>query len=264
MRYTWIDYDRAGDVAVIRLNDKKTMNAASCEMVNELRLAFDEASSTSRAVILTGSGRGFCSGFNLAGGIDPSDPQYDAGAVLETHFNPLILLLRELPIPFLTAINGPAAGVGCAIALAGDVILASQRSYLLMAFRHIGLIPDGGLAYMLTRAAGRVRAMEMMLLGNKIPAEKALEWGLITRVVPDDALESEALATADALAAGPTQTLAAIRRLCWRALDMDLSAQLGEERAAQREAGGEVDHREGLAAFLEKRAPNFRRPAPSA
>ncbi|MDP9082591.1 MAG: enoyl-CoA hydratase-related protein [Pseudomonadota bacterium] len=264
MNYRWINYERAGDVAIIRLNDEKTINAASCEMVDELRLALGDASSTSRAIILTGAGRGFCSGFNLAGGIDPSDPRYDAGAVLETHFNPLILLLRDLPIPFLTAINGPAAGIGCAIALAGDIILASQGSYLLMAFGRVGLIPDGGVAYMLTRAAGRVRAMEMMLLGNKIPAEQALRWGLISRVVPEQALESEALATAQALAAGPTRTLAAIRRLCWRALDTDLSAQLEVERAAQREAGGDADHREGLAAFLEKRAPNFRRGTPSA
>jgi 2-(1,2-epoxy-1,2-dihydrophenyl)acetyl-CoA isomerase len=245
-----------GDVAIIRLNDEKTLNAVSAGMVAELRDALDQACAASRAIILTGTGRGFCSGANV-GDLDIRDPDYDAGAVLATHSNPLMLQLKALPVPFITAVNGPAAGIGCALALAGDLVVAAEGSYFLQAFRRIGLVPDGGSAFLLTRAAGRVRAMEMMLLGEKIPAATALEWGLINRVVPAESLADTAFALAGELAAGPTQALAAIRKTCWEALESGFAGQLERERVLQRDAGRTADYREGVAAFLQKRPARF-------
>jgi 2-(1,2-epoxy-1,2-dihydrophenyl)acetyl-CoA isomerase len=256
MPYSKISCETRGDVAIIRLNDEKTLNAASPEMAGELRDALDMVGTSSRALILTGVGRGFCSGANL-GGLDVSAPDYDAGAVLKTHYSPLMLQLRALPIPFVTAVNGAAAGLGCALALAGDLVIAAVSSYFLQAFRRIGLVPDGGSAFLLTRAAGRARAMEMMLLGDRISAAKALEWGLINRVVPSETLEDTALALADELAAGPAKALSAIRKMCWDALETGFGPQLDAERVLQRDAGRTADHREGVAAFLEKRPARF-------
>ena len=162
-------HEKQGDVAVIRINDVKTMNAASLAMADELLDAFGMAARESRAIVFTGEGRGFCSGSNLFG-LDPQAPDYDAGAPLVSHFNPLMSMLRNLPIPLVTAVNGVAAGIGCALALAGDMILASERAYFLQAFRRVALVPDGASAFLLTRAIGRVRAMEMMLMGERIPA----------------------------------------------------------------------------------------------
>jgi 2-(1,2-epoxy-1,2-dihydrophenyl)acetyl-CoA isomerase len=256
MPYSKIICETCGAVAIIRLNDEKTLNAASPEMAEELRDALDKVGTSSRALILTGTGRGFCSGANL-GGLKVSAPGYDAGAVLETHYSPLMLQLRALPIPFITAVNGPAAGLGCTLALAGDLVVAAESSYFLQAFRRIGLVPDGGSAFLLTRGAGRARAMEMMLLGDKIAATKALEWGLINRVVPATELDDTALALADELAAGPTKALSAIRKMCWDALESGFAPQLDRERVLQRELGRTADFREGVAAFLEKRPARF-------
>ena len=256
MPYSKIICETRGDVAIIRMNDEKTLNAISPRMAEELRDALDKIGTSSRALILTGAGRGFCSGANL-GAIDVSAPDYDAGAVLETHYNALMLQLRALPIPFIAAVNGAAAGIGCAIALAADLSVAAESSYFLQAFRRIGLVPDGGSAFLLTRAAGRARAMEMMLLGDKIPATKALEWGLINRVVPTTALDDTALALAAELAAGPTKALSAIRKMCWDALETDFGPQLESERILQRDAGRTADFREGVTAFREKRPARF-------
>ena len=255
MPYSKIICESREGVAIIRLNDEETLNAASPEMAEELRDALDKVS-TSRALVVTGTGRGFCSGANLRS-LDMSAPDYDAGALIETHYNPLMLELRALPIPFITAVNGAAAGLGCALALAGDLVVAAESSYFLQAFRRIGLVPDGGSAFLLTRAAGRVRAMEMMLLGEKISAAKALQWGLINRVVPAESLADNALALACELAAGPAKALSAIRKMCWDALETGFGPQLDSERVLQRDAGRTADHREGVAAFLEKRPARF-------
>lgn len=256
MPYSKIICEARGDVAIIRLNDEGTLNALSVGMVEELRDALARACTSSGAIILTGTGRGFCSGADL-GDLDISSPDYDLGAVLATHGNPLMLQLRALPVPFITAVNGAAAGVGCALALAADLVVAADSSYFLQAFRRIGLVPDGGSAFLLTRAAGRARAMEMMLLGEKIPAAKALEWGLINRVVPADSLADTAFALACELAAGPRRALAAIRKMCWDALESGFAAQLERERVLQREAGRTAEYREGVAAFLQKRPARF-------
>jgi 2-(1,2-epoxy-1,2-dihydrophenyl)acetyl-CoA isomerase len=254
--YRSILVNAVGDVALIRLNDEKSLNAASAQMVDELLDALGKAAVTRRAIVLTGAGRAFCSGANL-GKVDFHDPGYDAGELLESHFNPLMMAIRDLPVPIVTAVNGPAVGVGSTIALAGDLVLASEGAYFLQAFRRIGVVPDSGTAYLLTRSVGRARAMEMILLAEKISAQKAFGWGLINRVLPAAELDQASLALAKDLAAGPTRTLAAIRKSCWHALDTDFQGQLENDRVVQRAVGATADHREGVAAFFAKRPAVF-------
>jgi 2-(1,2-epoxy-1,2-dihydrophenyl)acetyl-CoA isomerase len=255
--YRSITTEALDAVLVIRLNDTKALNALSLEMVEELMEAFRLASRTKRAIMLTGCGRAFCSGINLRSMTIDFDGDYDGGAALESHINPLMMLIRDLPIPFVTAVNGLAAGIGSTIALAGDYIVAAEQAYFLQAFRQVGIAPDGGTAYVLTKAIGRVRAMEMMLLGEKISAAKALEWGLINRVTANDDLENVALDIARSLASGPTKALGEIRKSCWHALEAGFAEKLTKERDVQRELGKTADHREAIAAFMEKRPPIF-------
>lgn len=245
-------------VAVIRLNDPATLNALTATMAEALMQALHEAEAGARAVMLCGAGRGFCAGANLTSvGAMPKLAEFDAGLLLETHFNPLMRQLRDLKIPLVTAVRGAAAGIGASLALIGDIIVAADTAYFLQAFRRIGLVPDGGSTFMLARAAGRVRAMEMMLLGEKIPAPKALEWGLITRVVPEAELEARALDIARELAAGPSLALAQIRRLAWMGAESTFAEMLDAERATQRDTGRTADFLEGVGAFLQKRPARF-------
>jgi len=253
-----ITLEYRGDIALLTLNDPAALNAASIAMVEEMMRALDEVADKARCLILTGAGRAFCSGANLSGDFNPNDPGYDAGAMLETHYNPLMQRLRRSSIPIVTAVNGAAAGIGAALALSGDLIVAAEPSYFLQAFRNIGLVPDGGSAFLLVHTAGRARASEMMLLGNRVPAAQALEWGLINRVVASKQLLNTAFELADALASGPTRSLALIRQLCWDAAESSFAAMMAEERAFQRDAGRTADHREGLAAFMGKRKAEFR------
>ena len=254
-------YELNGAVAVLTLSDPATLNAIAPDMVDELNEGFARAAREARCVVLTGEGRGFSSGANLTSdGPAPTDAdgRIDVGKRLQEHYNPFVSSLRELPIPFVTAVNGPAAGIGCSYALLGDIIVAAESAYFLQAFRRIGLVPDGSATYHLPRMISRARAMEMMLLGEKLPAAKALEWGLINRCVPDAELMPTAMAIAKQLAEGPTKTLGMIRRLAWRSLDADWKEQLQAEREAQREAGRSEDFREGVQAFYQKRPPNFK------
>ena len=261
MDFTKITYTVTDDIATITFNDPKTLNAAGIDTAEELLLAFELAGDQARCTIVTGTGRGFCSGANLNpkmtdGGGNQGKP--DAGKALDSHYNPLVKAMRTHPHPIITAVNGAAAGVGCSIALMGDFIIAGQSAYFLQAFRRIGLVPDGGSTFLLPRMAGRARAMEMALFGEKIQAGQALEWGLINRVVGDDALMDEANAYAQKLADGPTQALSMIRDLVWSSEDNTFDEQLQAERFAQRTAGRQPDFKEGVMAFLEKRPANFR------
>jgi 2-(1,2-epoxy-1,2-dihydrophenyl)acetyl-CoA isomerase len=208
-------------------------------------------------VLLTGEGRGFSAGANL-GGSGPSTKADDAGAVLETHYHPLLRRLRDLPMPIVTAVNGVAAGVGMSVALMGDMVLAARSAYFLQAFRRIGLVPDGGITWMLPRKIGMARAIELSLLGEKLPAETALAWGLVNRVHDDAELMPAARALAAELAAGPTRALVSIRKLYWASPDHSYEQQLDLERRLQREAGRTRDAREGIQAFLQKRKAEFR------
>lgn len=253
-----LKYAVEDDVAIIALNDPATMNAAGIDMIDGLFGAFKKAVGEARAIVLTGEGRGFCSGANLGAGPGSNvSKDRDAGDALESHYNPFMTMVRDLPIPIVTAVNGAAAGVGCSLALMGDIILASQSAYFLQAFRRIGLVPDGGSSYLLPRSIGRARAMEMMLLGEKLPAPKALEWGLINRCLPDHELMPAAKAMATELAHGP-KSLAMIRKLAWSGLDAHWRDQLDTERKTQREAGRTQDFAEGVAAFLQKRPAKFK------
>ena len=253
-------YELQDGVALITLNDPATLNAISVEMTEELNLLFDRACAEARCVVLTGEGRGFSSGANLAGGAPPiaDDGLPDLGGRLEQTFNPFVTKLRDLPIPYVTAVNGAAAGIGCSFALLGDLIVAGESAYFLQAFRRIGLVPDGSATYHLPRMIGRVRAMEMMLLGEKIHAKQAYDWGLVNRCVPDGELLATAKALALELAHGPTKTLGMIRRLAWSSLENSWDEQLNAERQAQKIAGRTEDFREGVQAFFQKRPANFK------
>jgi len=166
-------------VATIRLNRPDSLNALNAAMVDELKQAVESlADAGARCLLLTGEGRGFSSGADLAGGGLPSD----AGMALEKHFNPLVKAIFDLPIPVVAAVNGPCAGAGCSLALAADIVIAARSAYFLQAFVNIGLIPDAGATWLLPRLAGRARAIEMMMLGERIPAQQALGWGLIAGV----------------------------------------------------------------------------------
>src|SRR5687768_7482095 len=217
-------------VATVTLARPQSLNALNGATVDELRAAVEEVGgSGARCLLITGEGRGFSSGADLASGGGLPD---DAGAALDKHFNPLIEALFASPIPVVAAVNGPAAGAGCSLALAADIVVAARSSYFLQAFVNIGLIPDAGATWLLPRLVGRGRAMEMMMLGERVPAEQALEWGLISRVVEDEALASEAAALATRLAQGPTVALGLIRKLAREAGELSLSEALAAERVA--------------------------------
>lgn len=261
MSFSKITYTIDHKIATIAFNDPATMNAAGIDTVEDLLLAFEMAADEARATILTGNGRGFCSGANLSGG-GPARAEAkgkpDAGKALDQFYNPLIVAMREHPHPIITAVNGAAAGVGCSIALMGDLVIASENAYFLQAFRRIGLVPDGGSTYLLPRNIGKARAMEMALLGDRIPAAKALDWGLINRVVSQDELMKTAMDMATELANGPTVSLSMIRSLIWNGGEKEFNEQLHLERVAQRTAGRTTDFAEGVKAFLEKRPANFK------
>ena len=249
-----------GAVALVRINDPATMNALPLSTVESLSAAVAQAQGSARALVLTGIDRAFSSGASLTAESLTFGPDgLDVGKGLETHYNPLMRQLRELSIPWISAVNGAAAGIGCSLALAADLIVAGESAYFLQAFRRIGLVPDGGSTLLLAQAAGRVRAMEMMLLGEKLPAAKALEWGLINRLVPDAEVESVALALAEELAAGPTVALGLIRKAAWAAMETSSWDEvLQTERTLQTQAGRTADFMEGVMAFREKRLANFR------
>ena len=242
-------------VANLTMARPQSLNALNGAMVDELRAAVEQVgASDARCLLITGEGRGFSSGADLASG---GGLPYDVGQSLDDHFNPLIEALFALEIPVVAAVNGPAAGAGCSLALSADIVIAARSAYFLQAFVNIGLIPDAGATWLLPRLAGRARAMEMMMLGERLPAEKALEWGLIARVVEDEHLRSEAVALATNLAQGPTVALGLIRKLARDAEQLPLSEALKAERYAQRDAGRTQDFKAAVLAFLQKHQPRF-------
>jgi 2-(1,2-epoxy-1,2-dihydrophenyl)acetyl-CoA isomerase len=243
-------------VATITLNRPDSLNALNGGMVDELRRAVESLpGSDARCLLITGEGRGFSSGADLASGGGLPD---DAGMALEKHFNPLIEALFALDMPVVAAVNGPAAGAGCSLALAADIVIAARSAYFLQAFVNVGLVPDAGATWLVPQLAGRARALEMMMLGERIPAETALEWGMIARMVEDGDLAEESVALATSLAQGPTVALGLIRKLARSSAQLPLSEALAAERVAQREAGRTEDFRAAVLAFLQKRQPQFR------
>lgn len=265
MTYEAITLDFDGPVARLTLNDPSTLNAISPTMIGELNKAADEIADPAngaRVVLWTGSGRAFCSGANLAGGGGgsgiASGGELDAGSTLDAAYHPFIRKLRNLDVPVVNAINGVAAGAGMSFALSGDIILAAKSAYFLQAFGRIGLVPDAGATYILPRKVGIARAMELSLLAEKLPAEKALEWGLINRVHDDEDLQAEAEVIAQKLANGPTQAYSRIRKLYRDSFENSFEEQIINERLNQRECGVTEDFREGVTAFLQKRPADFK------
>lgn len=252
-----IVWQRDGDVAVVRLNRPDRLNALNAEMLDLWRFTLGEAvASGARAVLVTGEGRAFCAGADLAA-TQGAMGQRDLGDSLRDHYNPLTRAYAELPVPVVTAINGAAAGAGAAFALAGDIIVAARSSYLLLAFANIGLVPDAGATWLIGKAAGRAKLLEMALLGERLSAEDALAAGLVTRVVDDAALFDTALGLAHRLAAMPTIAMGLIRKQVAVALTGTLDDALETEADHQAIAAATQDFREGVAAFLQKRAPVF-------
>jgi 2-(1,2-epoxy-1,2-dihydrophenyl)acetyl-CoA isomerase len=262
MEFTRIRLDIDGAVATVTLNHPEVLNATSAEMIAGFGDALDvvEAKDSGvRCLVLTGAGRGFCAGANLQGRREaPGGKVQTPGASLETLYHPLMRRLRDLRFPIVSAVNGAAAGVGMSLAMMGDLILAARSAFFLQAFRRIGLVPDGGATWLLPRRIGTARALELSLLGEKLPAETALAWGLVNRVCDDAALMGEAQALARNLAEGPTVALGMIRKLYWDSVDSSYEEQLNRESRCQLTAGRTADHQEGVAAFLDKRPAKFR------
>ncbi|MFN2100955.1 enoyl-CoA hydratase-related protein [Altererythrobacter sp. MF3-039] len=256
--YETLKVERDGPLMMITLNRPERLNAMPPQMADELGAAFYDLGDA-RAVLITGEGKGFCSGADLAARGDRSALAMKGGShlALQNHYNPAISQVLRAQVPVICAVNGPAAGVGCSLALAGDFTIASKSAYFLQAFVNIGLVPDGGSTWLLTRAIGRARATRMMMLGEKISGEKAEEWGLIYKCVDDDALMDEARALAEKLANGPTLALKTMKQNIALATDGSLQQVFVAEAEGQRLAGASEDAREGGLSFLEKRKPNF-------
>lgn len=258
MTYEKVLYSVHDGVVRISMNDPATRNAGSAQMGEELVDAFNRAAGEARAVLFTGEGKGFNSGANLAEAEALlEDPLRDVGHLLDRYYNPVIVAMKEMEQPVVTAFRGAAAGVGAGMAMAGDLIVCGESGFFLQAFCHVGLVPDGGSSWLLARAVGRVRAMELMLLGDRLPADKALEWGLVNFVVPDEQVEAKGMELAQRLGNGP-RSLGLIKRNAWAAVDCTLENALSLERRGQRDASRTEDFVEGVTAFKAKRRPEFK------
>jgi len=260
MDYTRLKVVVDGGVVVVTLSDPDTRNALGPVMCGELAGALQQVGEglpAARALVLTGEGQAFCSGANLNDAGLAASSGGDLTELVERHYNPLARLIRDLPLPVVTAVVGPAAGFGAALAFMGDLVVAAEDARFTPAFARVGLVPDGGATWLLPRLAGKARAMEMVLLGEPVDAPQALAWGLINRCVPSSLVMATAMELARRLAAGPA-ALAMTRRLILEGLDRDWESQLQAEAQAQGAAGRTRDFKEGVAAFLEKRPPRFR------
>src|SRR5580704_17228455 len=258
MQFKHVTLEFDGPVAILKLDHPEVMNAVSIDMLGGLGEALDEIGDKVRCLVVTGAGRAFCTGANLQGRNNAKPGKSNAGAALETAFHPFLRRLRNLHCPIVTSVNGPAAGAGMSFALMGDMILCARSAYFLQAFRRIGLVPDCGSTWLLPRLIGKARSVELSLMGEKLSAEKALEWGLVNRVHDDAALMEETMKLAHELANGPTIALSLIRKLYWDSSDNSFEDQLNLEFESQRMAGATEDFKEGVTAFLEKRPAKFK------
>lgn len=265
MDFPRIKLEIDGTLATLTLNHPEAMNAMGLEMLGGIHQALDEVEYGDhglRALMITGEGRGFCAGANLTEtgkrtSSNESKAPVDFGSGLETGYHPVLRRLKNFNMPIITAVNGAAAGVGMSFALMGDMVLAGKSAFFLQAFRRIGLVPDGGSTWILPRLVGVARAREMSLMGERIPAATALDWGMVNRVYEDDALMTEAEKIARQLADGPTVALTLTRNLYWNSLGNSYEDQIDLERQSQRIAGRSSDREEGVMAFLEKRKAKF-------
>jgi 2-(1,2-epoxy-1,2-dihydrophenyl)acetyl-CoA isomerase len=252
---------RDAGVLSLTLNRPDKLNAFNPEMHKLLREALEQARDEAgvRAVLLTGSGRGFCAGQDLSErNVSAEAAPIDLSVSLGSNYNPLVRRLRALPKPVVCAVNGVAAGAGANIALACDIVLAARSASFVQSFSKLGLVPDSGGTYFLPRLVGSARAMGLALLGERLSAEEAERWGLIWKAVADERLVEEATGIAQTLAAGPTKGYGLIKRAIHASAGNSLDAQLDLERDLQREAGFSEDYREGVAAFMQKRKPQYK------
>ncbi len=260
MSYQHIHFESRGGIARLTLNRPDRLNSFNDAMHAEVRdaLAATRADASVRVLLLTGAGRGFCAGQDLSDrAVAPGGAAVDLGASIERNYKPLVLALRTMPVPTVCAVNGVAAGAGANLALACDLVVATKSASFIQAFCKIGLVPDSGGTYWLPRLVGTARAIGLAMLGDKVSAEQAAAWGMIWQAVDDAAFGETVEKLLAHLAAAPTKGLVASRRAIHASAANTLEAQLDLERDLQRELGYGDDYREGVAAFVEKRAPRF-------
>ena len=249
-----ISYQVAADVAVITLNRPEVMNALSSQLRAELLAAVLRAGTEARVLVITGAGRAFCSGQDLG----DAGAAMDLEKVLNEEYVPLLKAITDCPIPTISAVQGAAAGAGANLALAADVVIACESASFIQAFTRIGLVPDAGGSYWLPRQIGLARAMGSVLFADKISAAQAADWGMIYECVPDQDFAAHWQKRARALAVGPTLAYRGVKTALWASFGNDLDQQLALEARLQGDCGATQDFREGVAAFLEKRAAQFR------
>ena len=259
MNYQHIIFSLESGIARITLNRPDRLNSFNADMHLELRDALQRIrDGGARVLLLTGAGRGFCAGQDLADrNVSAGAEPVDLGYTIETFYRPLILGLRALEMPIICAVNGVAAGAGASIALACDIVLAARSASFIQAFCKLGLVPDAGGTWALPRLVGSARAMGLAMLGDKLSAEQAADWGLIWKCVDDDQLMAEADKLAVHFSTAPTKGLARTKQAIYASGGNSLEQQLDLERASQQELGFGHDYREGVAAFMEKRSPSF-------
>lgn len=260
MSYETIEFEITDGVAVLTLNRPDSLNSFNTQMHGEVKDALKavKKSDEVRCLLITGNGRGFCAGQDLSDrNVAPGAEMPNLGESIEKNYNPLLRTINGLEMPVICAVNGVAAGAGANIAFACDIVLAAKSASFIQAFCKIGLVPDSGGTYTLPRLVGPARAMALAMLGDKIKAEQAEQWGMIWKAVDDEALKDEALAMAKQLATQPTKGLALIKRAINASWNNSFDEQLDLERDLQTLAGRTDDYREGVAAFMEKRQPNF-------
>ncbi|HEX3398117.1 MAG TPA: 2-(1,2-epoxy-1,2-dihydrophenyl)acetyl-CoA isomerase PaaG [Steroidobacteraceae bacterium] len=259
MSYETIIFEVDSGIARLTLNRPDKLNSFNIQMHTEVRqVLLSIPSSGARVLVLTGAGRGFCAGQDLGDrAVAPGSQGVDLGESIEHRYNPLVLALRNLPLPVIAAVNGVAAGAGANIALACDIVIAARSANFVQAFSKLGLIPDSGGTWFLPRLVGDARAIGLTLLGNKLPAEQAAAWGLIWQCVEDTELAGAVDAMARQFAVAPTRGLAATKNALRRSWQNTFEDQLNLERDVQRELGRSSDYAEGVAAFTEKRSPRF-------
>jgi 2-(1,2-epoxy-1,2-dihydrophenyl)acetyl-CoA isomerase len=263
MAYETIDVNIEDSVAEITLNRPERLNAWNAQFGDELRKAIleDAADPAVRAVLITGAGRGFSSGADLKEMLEQGqrgEQPPDVGDMLRDRYHPIIKGIRELPKPVVAAVNGPAVGIGCSLALACDLIWAGESAIFGLAFVNIGLVPDGGSTFLVPVAVGKARALEMALLGDPVTAQQALDWGLVNRVVPDGQLMDDTRTLARKLASGPTRSYANSKRALNQSLMSIMDDQLELEAQIQGEMTQSADFVEGVSAFIQKREPEFK------
>ena len=259
-RFEALNLYRNGAALTIELNRPDRRNPWSPAVSRDLIAVLDEVKTDDgvRAVVITGAGKAFCSGADLKDSADQARVgDFDTDPVLRDGYHPVVTAIRQLEKPVITAVNGPAAGAGVALALAGDIVVAAESAYFLLAFTRIGLVPDGGSSLFVTSRVGFARAAEMALLAEPIPAPKAVEWGLINFAWPDASFAAETTALAERLARGPTRAFAGVKRELNNWLYGQMAGQLDVEAGLQRELVKSADFKEGVTAFLEKRTAKF-------